>query len=95
MPLIISGHVLGISIPVFIMKNITMDAAGPAELVMIFIALAGLILFAEYQLVQSLKTGRIYFRGTIDRKDGASFTSCQVSYSILAGFFMAVFFQNL
>lgn len=91
---IITGHLLGIIIPVFIFKDIKLIPTEFAGTAPVYLGLLVLWLFVEYQLYRSRKYGVIYFRGTIDESDEVKFNSCQFAYAVQGGAFMMVLLQN-
>ncbi len=92
---IVTGHIIGVLLPVFIFKNIGIIGSTSGEKSMTFLLLIGLILFIEYQLFRSVKHGVIYFKGQVDDFDESRFKSCQFSYAILGGFTVVILLQNL
>lgn len=92
---IIVGHLLGVIMPLFIFKNIKITASGFGGEAIVYLALIVLLLFVEYQLVRSIKYGRVYFRGHIDESEGFNFKSCQFAYAVQGGFFIAILLQGL
>ncbi len=91
----IIGHIFGVFIPLFIMRNIgiiSTESHGKAPVYLMLVALLG---FLEYQLFRSIKIGSIYFRGQVDETDESRFNSCQFFYSILSGFIAVVLLQNI
>ena len=92
---IITGHIIGTLLPIFIFKNINVidsDAGGKS---ITYLLLFGMILFLEYQLFRSIKFGTIYFRGQVDESNESRFKSCQFSYSVLGGFAIIIMLQNI
>ncbi|MBO1530281.1 hypothetical protein J3492_03510 [Psychrobacter sp. F1192] len=92
---IIVGHLLGAVVPLFIFKNIKITPSDFGGEAIVYLALIVLLLFVEYQLVRSIKYGRVYFRGHIDESEGLSFKSCQFAYAVQGGFFIAILLQGL
>ncbi len=92
---ILLGHIIGILLPIFILRNIPVVATQSGGKAMTYLGIVGLILFLEYQLFRSVRYGEIYFRGTVDEYDGSQFHSCRFGYALLAGFFAAILLQNI
>ena len=92
---IVTGHILGGIFPLLIVKNIKFMAVEPVGLLLTYFGVLGLLLFAEYQLVRSIKYGKLYFRVSIKESDGCIFKSCQFSYAVLSGYIIVTFLQNI
>jgi len=92
---IIIGHIIGISLPLFIFCNINIIGSDSEEKAVTFLLLFALALFLEYQLFRSIKLGTIYFRGQVDEFNESRFKACQFSYSILGGSIFIILMQNI
>ncbi len=92
---IIIGHIIGISLPLFIFRNISIIGSDSGEKAVTSLFLFALALFLEYQLFRSIKMGTIYFRGQVDELNESRFKSCQFSYSILSGAIFVILLQNI
>ncbi len=92
---IVIGHFLGMIVTMLFLRNVAIISTGPESQFLTYLGLVCLLIFIEYQLVNSLKRGHIYFRGSIDKSDGAKFTQCQLAYSFQAGLFIMIILRNL
>ena len=92
---IIIGHIIGILLPLFIFKNISILGTASGDKSLTYLLLLALLLFLEYQLFRSVKYGVIYFRGQVDEVNDSRFISCQFTYSVLCGFATVIMLQNI
>lgn len=93
---IIIGHIIGICLPLFILRDIPITETAPLKRALTYGLLVAGIAFLEYQLYASIQKGTIYFRGSLDEDfDTARFQSCQTGYALLSGFCAVILLQNL
>ena len=94
MLMLITGHILGMFLPLFVFKNIQVEASSFGENILVYLMILALLGFMEYQLFRSIKYGMIYFRGTVNEFE-KSFKMTQFAYGVQGGFLLMVLLQHL
>jgi hypothetical protein len=89
------SRIVGLFFPVFVDMQVEIDGDSLLEKVIIYLLALALLFFLEYQLFNSKKNGKIYFRGVVRSSDGFNFTSTRLSYSFLSGFIASYLFLTL
>lgn len=95
MLIILCGHLLGLLVTLTVFKNTVIEEESSAGFALTYLALFGIFLFVEYQLIRSIQSHSIYFRGNIEKSEGSKFTRCQFAYAVQGGFCVTFFVKSI